>query len=54
MTASVHYIRFGVTAAQAARMVPGPVVLAVTHPEYRHQTALRAETRAELATDLGQ
>jgi hypothetical protein len=52
MTASVHYIRFAVTAAQAARLAPGPVVLAVTHPEYRHQTTLSDETRAELSADM--
>ncbi len=54
MTASVHYIRFGLTPAQAARLVPGPVVLAVTHPQYSHQTTLTDETRAELSADLGQ
>jgi hypothetical protein len=54
MTASVHYIRFAVTPVQAARLGPGPVVLAVTHPEYRHQTTLGDQTRAELAADLGQ
>jgi hypothetical protein len=53
MTASVHYIRFGVTPAQAAQMRVGPVVLAATHPEYRHQTTLTDETRAELSADLG-
>jgi hypothetical protein len=52
MTASVHYIRFPITAEQGAKLAAGPVVLAVTHPDYRHQTELSPETRKELASDL--
>lgn len=54
MTASVHYIRFPLTPAQVAGFGPGPVVVAVTHPEYRHETTLSDETRRELRSDLGQ
>jgi len=53
MTASVHYVRFALTPDQADRVAGGPVVLAVVHPEYRHQTTLGPETRRELASDLG-
>jgi hypothetical protein len=52
VTASVHYVRFPVTADQAARIAAGPVVVAVVHPEYRHEALLSAETRAELVADL--
>ncbi len=52
VTASVHYVRFPVTAEQAARVAEGPVVVAVVHPEYRHEALLTAETRAELVADL--
>ncbi|HXQ44427.1 MAG TPA: DUF3501 family protein [Acidimicrobiales bacterium] len=52
MTASVHYVRFGVTPEQATRFAEGPVVVAVVHPDYRHETVLSDETRAELLTDL--
>jgi uncharacterized protein DUF3501 len=53
MTASVHYVRFALTPDQSGRLAAGPVVLAVVHPEYRHQTTLSPETRTELASDLG-
>jgi len=52
MTASVHYVRFGLTPVQVERFAEGPVVLAVVHREYRHETTLGDETRRELATDL--
>jgi hypothetical protein len=52
MTASVHYVRFALTPDQVARLAPGPVVLAVTHPAYRHETVLSDETRQELFSDL--
>jgi hypothetical protein len=51
MTASVHYIRFPFTPDQLERFAP-PVVLAVAHPEYRHQTTLDDATVKELLTDL--
>jgi len=52
MTASVHYVRFGLTEEQVARIAAGPVSLAITHPDYRHETVLGTETRRELADDL--
>lgn len=52
MTASVHYVRFPLTAGQLERFAEGPVVLAVAHPEYRHETTLNEDTRMELLTDL--
>jgi hypothetical protein len=51
-TASVHYIHWVLTPAQADRVAVGPVVLAVNHPEYAHRTALGPETVRELLTDL--
>jgi hypothetical protein len=52
MTASVHYVRFSLTAVQVARFAAGPVTVAVTHPEYRYETVLSDETRRELRSDL--
>jgi Protein of unknown function (DUF3501) len=53
MTASVHYLRFPLTPDQVGLFAGGPVVLAVAHPEYRHETVLSDETRKELLSDLG-
>jgi hypothetical protein len=52
MTASVHYVRFALTPSQVGRFGGGPVVLAVAHEDYRHETTLSDGTRRELATDL--
>ncbi len=52
VTASVHYIRFALDPGHAERFATGPVVLAVDHPAYHHETRLDAGTRAELAVDL--
>jgi uncharacterized protein DUF3501 len=52
MTASVHYIRFPVSPHQLEHLAEGPAVLAVTHPDYRFETTLSPETRAELTADL--
>ncbi len=52
ITASVHYVTFALTDAQVAAFAEGPVVLAVTHPAYRHELELTEATRAELLTDL--
>ncbi len=52
ITASVHYIRFALTPAQVQRFAAGPVTLAVDHPEYRAESVLSDEVRAELLTDL--
>jgi len=51
-TASVHYVRFDVGAERADEVEQGPVVLAITHPGYQHETVLDDATRAELAADL--
>jgi hypothetical protein len=52
ITASVHYIRFELTAEQVERFAEGPVSLAVNHPEYRHSTPLADASVAELLSDL--
>jgi hypothetical protein len=52
MTASVHYIRFPLTGEQVARFAAGPVALAVSHPEYRHEKVLSDETRNDLWADI--
>jgi hypothetical protein len=52
ITASVHYIRFALDPAQVERFAAGPVTLAVDHPEYRAESVLSEEVRAELLTDL--
>jgi hypothetical protein len=52
MTASVHYLRFGLSPSQVARLADGPVSLVATHPEYGHETLLSDETRGELLADL--
>ena len=54
VTASVHYIRFAFSPDQVGRFAEGPVVLAAAHPEYRYETTLSDETRAELLSDLDQ
>lgn len=54
VTASVHYIRFALTPDQVGRFAESPVALAAAHPEYRHETILSDETRAELLADLGE
>ena len=48
VTAAVHYLRLSLTSAEVEEAAAGPVVLGVDHPEYRHQTVLSDETRAEL------
>jgi hypothetical protein len=52
ITPSVHYIRFALDPAQVERFAAGPVTLAVDHPEYRAESVLSDEVRAELLTDL--
>jgi len=52
ITASVHYIRFALDPTQVERFAAGPVTLAVDHPQYRAESALSDEVRAELLTDL--
>lgn len=53
ITASVHYIHFRLTADQIDAFASAPsVILAVNHDHYVEGTALSAETRDELLTDL--
>ena len=52
VTASVHYVRFELTAAQVEAVAAGPVALAVDHPAYQERTVLVPETVAELLSDL--
>jgi len=52
ITASVHYVHFGLTPAQVEAFAAGPVTLALDHPAYRHETELSAESISELVTDL--
>ena len=51
---SVHFLRFPLTAAQAAGLKrPGAAVrLAIAHPAYGHIALVAEPTRAELAKDL--
>lgn len=52
VTAAVHFIEFGFTSHQVDSWGTGPVVLAVDHPEYSHESALSEEMAKELAKDL--
>jgi hypothetical protein len=52
ITASVHYIRFALDPGQVQRFAAGPVTLAIDHPEYRAESILSDDVRAELLTDL--
>jgi hypothetical protein len=55
VTSAVHYIRFRFTEAQVAAFADGPVVLAVSHPQYPEGadgTELSSAARSELLGDL--
>lgn len=52
VTASVHYVRWELTADQIERFAAGPVTLQADHPAYAQAVELSAETRAELLGDL--
>jgi hypothetical protein len=52
ITASVHYVRWELSADQVARFAAGPVELVVDHPEYPRATVLSPATHAELVGDL--
>jgi transcriptional antiterminator Rof (Rho-off) len=52
ITASVHYVRWDLTADQIERFAAGPVAVVCTHPAYRAETVLADATLAELAADL--
>ncbi len=51
ITASVHYLRFELTADQVERFGPG-TRLALAHPAYDHEVALGDSTISELVSDL--
>ena len=52
ITASVHYIGWSLTPAQVEAFAAGPVVVALTHPNYGFELVLSPETHAELLADL--
>jgi hypothetical protein len=52
ITASVHYIHFQLAHDQIERFATGTVVLAVTHPSYRHEATISEATRSALLEDL--
>jgi hypothetical protein len=52
ITASVHYVRWQLTPDQVERFAAGPVTLVADHPDYAVETALAADTAAELLGDL--
>ena len=51
-TASVHYVRWELTADEVAAIERGPVRLSVDHVAYRASTDLDGHTLAELVADL--
>jgi hypothetical protein len=51
-TSAVHYLHATMTPDVVERFATEPVALVIDHPEYRHETALGADTVAELLTDL--
>ena len=52
-TASVHFLRFELSAAMRERLRRGAgVAVGVDHPDYRASATLRAEVRGALAADL--
>lgn len=52
ITASVHYVRWDLTAEQVAAFAAGPVSVIVDHPNLQVSTELRPDTAAELLNDL--
>ena len=52
ITASVHYVRWDLTAEQVAAFATGPVHVIVDHPNLQVSTELRPDTAAELLNDL--
>jgi hypothetical protein len=52
ITASVHYVRWQLTPDQVERFASGAVALVADHPDYAVETALPADTAAELLGDL--
>ena len=54
VTASVHFVRWELTAEQVEAFAAGPVALVSTHPHYTVESPLRDVTHAELVADLRQ
>jgi uncharacterized protein DUF3501 len=52
ITASVHYVRWELTADQVERFAAGPVAVVCTHPAYPAEAVLAGATVAELVADL--
>lgn len=52
VTSCVHYVHLSLPAAQIARFAADPVTLVIDHPNYAFETALGADTIAELLGDL--
>ena len=52
ITASVHYVRWELSADQVAAFAAGPVHLVVDHPNLQISSSLRSDTTAELLNDL--
>lgn len=53
ITSAVHYVRWDLTPDQVdAFAAATTAVLELDHPQYRYESELGAETRAELLTDL--
>jgi len=52
ITASVHYVRWDLTADEVERFAAGPVTLVADHPRYTVEEPLGDETTAELVADL--
>lgn len=52
ITASVHYVRWELTADQVARAAVAPLHIVVDHPNYGHRAELSIDTQAELLADL--
>jgi hypothetical protein len=52
ITASVHYVGWSLTPDQIEAFGRESVVLAVDHPNYKHEVELSAATRQELLADL--
>lgn len=52
ITSAVHYVHLSLSPEQIERFASSPVVLAIDHANYRHETLLGEATIAELTTDL--
>ena len=51
ITASVHYLRVTISAADQQRFSDGPARLVIDHPDYSYAADLSDETRASLVAD---